>query len=246
MSNKFIYNIDEIESIDSISDDDNDVDLWVPINNNKNNFENKENNFIDISQLNKKIQKKENHKKILCLNMLTKGTCKYGAKCLYAHDLTEQKMDEVRSKSYNMIKNSSDLTNINIFNEKDLYKSLLTLSNLCIGCNDNKCTGGYNCKYGAVCHECVVCSKDLNNGSCHDPNCKKCHLTNKGLKPYFNYVLEAQNNKKRNNQEMIGILLNQDFFNKLEIEELEDNSELDKETNRFDISIFKCNIFECV
>ena len=72
MSNKFIYNIDEIDSIDSISDDDNDVDLWVPINNNKNNFENKENNFIDISQLNKKIQKKENHKKILCLNMLTK------------------------------------------------------------------------------------------------------------------------------------------------------------------------------
>ena len=73
------YDCSEHEQ-DNGDDDDNDIDLWVPTNNSKHYFENKENNFIDISQLNKKIQKKENHKKILCLNMLTKGSCKYGTK----------------------------------------------------------------------------------------------------------------------------------------------------------------------
>ena len=124
-----------------------------------------------------------------------------------------------------------------------MYKSLLTLSNLCQGCNDNKCTGGYNCKYGAVCQECVVCSKDLNNGSCTDIDCKKCHLTKKGLKPYFNYVLEAQQNKKKYNQEMVGILLNQEFFNKLELDEYEIKNSDDELKNKFELSIFEVNIF---
>ena len=46
---------------------------------------------ISISEKNfnikKKKPKKENHKKILCHNMISSGKCCYGDKCLYAHDI---------------------------------------------------------------------------------------------------------------------------------------------------------------
>src|ERR1700722_17114726 len=48
----------------------------------------------------------ENMKKILCNNMLIRGKCNYGNKCLYAHNIYEQNVDPIRKKAYDIIMNN--------------------------------------------------------------------------------------------------------------------------------------------
>jgi hypothetical protein len=173
--------------------------------------------YIDISAFGskKKKQKKENHKRILCLNIITKKNCRYGTKCLYAHSLEEQKLNEVRHKAYQIIKGKHDLSNVNIFHDKELYRTLTLLGDVCPGCKKGNCTGGYNCKHGSFSEEHTICNIDLNNGSCSG-NCGKQHLTKRGLKPYFSYIMESQKKRMANNKPNIGTLLTADFFKKLD------------------------------
>jgi len=129
-----------------------------------------------------------NEKRILCQNMIMHGKCNYGNKCVFAHNLDEQNVDEMRKQAYSMIKESKDLSNIILKKNYYLYKTLLELTKICENCSKHTCTGGYNCTHGACLEKYVICSKDLNYGTCKghidEPKCMYIHLTDKGLKPY--------------------------------------------------------------
>lgn len=123
-----------------------------------------------------------NLKKMLCKNMILKGSCTYGENCLYAHNLTEQNMNHSRKIAYEIIKSNNKLDKYNLTNNNELYNTLLTLSKLCEKCKENKCTGGYNCKNGACNEKYVVCFNDLTGGIC-DQTCGHIHLSKRGLIP---------------------------------------------------------------
>jgi len=131
-----------------------------------------------------------NNKKLLCENILTKNFCSYKNRCKFAHTLQEQKKEHTREIAYNMITKDENLEHINLHENKKLYKSLLSLTKVCEKCIINKCTGGYNCKYGAISPEYQICKDDLIYGFCDDERCAKNHLTRKGLKPYNNLILK--------------------------------------------------------
>src|SRR5690606_7604522 len=99
--------------------------------------------------------------KILCLNMVENGNCKYYNNCMYAHSLKEQKVDENRKIAYNIIQShkwTKPITNI-------IYDTLLQLTKTCKDCNKNQCTGGYNCKFGAINKKWQICEQDLKSGN---------------------------------------------------------------------------------
>lgn len=138
-----------------------------------------------------------NHKKILCKNMIFNNECKYETKCLYAHSLDEQNVNYLRKSAYDVIKSKHDLSYINLQDEPELYKVLVQLSIYCHNCVNKKCTGGYNCKYGACKYEYVICLSDLNFNNCTDKYCNKVHLSKRGLKPLkllLDYKTDCLNN----------------------------------------------------
>ena len=145
-----------------------------------------------------------NHKKILCHNIITHGSCCYGQKCLYAHSLEDQNIDTNKKSIYDLI-DSPDLSSIDLQKNHSLYRSLLNLTKMCELCAQNKCTGGYNCKFGACSKKYNICLKDLNYGTCHT-SCPNIHLTNKGLQPFYNNTLKTPESQTH------GTLLSPEFF----------------------------------
>lgn len=139
-------------------------------------------------------KKNFNYKKILCKNVNASGKCIYNNKCLYAHSLQEQNVEPIRIISYDMIKKNDNLSHINLSKNRQLYNNLVCLSKLCPQCNDNICTGGYNCKHGACDKKYVICQTDLNKGTC-DGKCGKIHLTTKGLIPYGANIMKSSKNR---------------------------------------------------
>jgi hypothetical protein len=267
MTNNIYNNLlsDSILTQDSDNSDNlNDESSWTVIPKKKkkkktlhikNNYKKDYNkSYIKIDNLinskKNKNNKKENHKKILCKNIISNKVCKYGDKCLYAHSLEEQKLELLRERAYDLIKGKISGENINIYLEKDLYKTLLTLCDLCNKCHNNNCTGGYNCKHGTCRKEFIVCGNNLYNGKCNG-KCGKIHLTNNGLKPYFTYILESQKYKKNYNnfkKITIGTLLTNNFFKQNinqsnYLSDISSDSESDNETDvNFNTSIFKVPI----
>jgi len=126
----------------------------------------------------------QNYKKTLCKNMGMYGSCVYGSKCKYAHTLKDQNIEPIRKQVLDYINNNEDLTHINLVEDKKLYFELLTLTKLCYLCNDNKCSGGYNCKNGSYDKSIIICIVDLNKGNCDNNECSKIHLTKRGLIPF--------------------------------------------------------------
>ena len=151
---------------------------WVVVkskrNNNKNNI----------------LYNNYSYKKILCKNI---NNCSYDYKCRFAHNIDEQIIVPIRKTAYNMIKQNIDLSHINLQNDNFLYANLLCLTNLCIECCNQTCTGGYNCKHGACSANLVICCLDLNSGECNG-ECDKIHLTQKGLNPYKKHINNYRNN----------------------------------------------------
>ena len=131
----------------------------------------------------------KNLKKILCLNILHHGICNYGDKCLYAHSLDEQNVGGLRKQVYDILNGSGSLKDIDLHLPRNfgLYKTLMELTKVCFICVNGKCTGGYNCKYGAVSEQYHICIMDLNYGTCQN-DCPLVHLTKRGMKPYFEGV----------------------------------------------------------
>ena len=168
-------------------------------NNTQNKYNTYDNDYHD--------PKKENHKKILCHNILEYGKCNYGTKCLYAHNLDEQKIDTKRQRAINLIHSNESLDEIDLMRDKDLYKNLCVLTKMCTKCIDNKCEGGYNCKYGSCDENNLVCYDDLNYGRCENKNCSFIHLSIRGLKPYYKYI-----KRERTGNFIAGTKLTEEFF----------------------------------
>lgn len=219
--NNNIYSILSDLGLNDSSDDD-DLENWINTKKKVNKREYKrERHSSGYTELNTYMNKrrvknvKDKHKHMLCKSIISKKQCHYGQKCLYAHSLEEQKLNKVRDRAFKLIRGDIDASKVNIFQERDLYKTLLSLCELCTKCNEGKCTGGYNCREGAFDKKYVVCSLDLNKGKCTDSDCYKVHLTERGLKPYFDYILESQNMKLSLAKSNQGTLLTSEFFKKI-------------------------------
>lgn len=151
---------------------------------------------------------KLNHKKIMCQNIINNNCCIYQDKCLYAHSLQEQKIDIKRKKIYELLDSTDDLSNIEPYKYKELYKELQIFTKLCNDCMNNKCTGGFNCKFGAPLIKYLVCYDDLNYGNCTDNECTKIHLTKRALKPQYNNISTKINTPNINNLQMLSPFMN--------------------------------------
>ncbi len=123
------------------------------------------------------------YKKMLCNNIIKDNDCSYRYKCMYAHSLEEQKLEPIRERAYKLFE-ETNLDHIDLQKDKDLYKTLMVLTNVCNKCSANVCQGGYNCKYGSISFKYKLCVNDLASGDCDNLKCKSIHLTKKGLKPY--------------------------------------------------------------
>lgn len=154
----------------------------------------------------------DGYKRILCHNMFTFGICPYNNGCVYAHSLEEQRIDPMRKKVMNIIIPSNSLPNnledLNLIYDKDLYNAFQQLTRLCYGCQNNKCLGGYNCKNGASELKYVVCYNDLTFGQCTNNDCKKCHLTKRGLKPYKLQNMIYNGYSEKNKTDYVTTLVN--------------------------------------
>ena len=145
--------------------------------------------------------KKYNFKKLLCYNIVNNMKCVYKNKCMFAHNIEEQLKENNREFIYNMIYEMSDLSNINLKDNKELFEELLIFTKECKNCLNKKCPGGYNCKFGVCTKQLKICYNDLLNGKCSlnldDENAngkviKRCingiHLTEKNLIPYYQRI----------------------------------------------------------
>lgn len=184
------------------------------------------------------MENKDNLKKILCFNMINNGYCNYGTKCLYAHDLSEQKIEPDRLSVYTLIKGTNDLNNINLLTDEKLYNNLLQLTKICVSCFRNLCPGGYNCRNGTIHPKYRVCYDDLVYGNCKKPSCSSIHLTNRGL------ICYNQQKKNKRDSEFFGRQSDINKDNK--IIEITDNSELKQKNynkhKKHDIHILKRNL----
>ncbi len=125
-----------------------------------------------------------NSKKILCYNVLNNKACNYGHKCMYAHNLSEQKKDPIRHKVYTILRNNNDLTDLDLMNDDKLFNAFIELTKVCSNCIKKTCPGGYNCRYGAINMKYKVCYEDFIYGNCMRYNCYSMHLTERGLVSY--------------------------------------------------------------
>ncbi len=133
-----------------------------------------------------------NFKKLLCYNTIKNLPCSYNSKCLFAHNLDEQYKDPYRQFVYKMAIEFSDLSNINIYENNELLSHLITCTHECINCANEKCSGGYNCKYGCL-SKYKICYNDLMHGRCQNKLtdnscCNGHHLTQKNLIPYYQHI----------------------------------------------------------
>ena len=218
---KNIYHIlDSLDSNENLSDSDSD-------NNNLNNNLNIKDDFV-VNRNQKKCFKYQNkfntrvknynQKKILCNNNIINDNCAYGNKCLYAHNISEQNIDSVRKKVLDIINSSDDLSKIDLnnLNNKFLLRDLLIYTRVCENCKKNKCTGGYNCKFGACSDEYVICYDNLNYDNCKNKDCKLIHLTKRGLKPIYSKIYYTINNidiiKKNNKNNKNNNIFSQNYL----------------------------------
>jgi len=131
------------------------------------------------------INGNNNVKRVLCYNNLIGKGCHYGATCMYAHNLDDQKIDKERVDAYTILQGTFDLSHINIYDNEHLYKTFVKLSDICPKCIKNHCPGGYNCKYGTFSKKYQICLSDLRYGTCNTSYCQLQHLTHRNLMPYY-------------------------------------------------------------
>lgn len=156
----------------------------------------------------------DNLKKILCFNMLNNKNCNYGNKCMYAHNLNEQKIEPLRHKVYTMIRCADNLSNIDLINDNKLFETIVQLTRICTLCNKGLCPGGYNCRNGAINIKCKICYDDLMNGNCKRNNCLSIHLTDRGLVPYIKQKNKDYDNSVANENKYKYTDNNDKYYNK--------------------------------
>ncbi len=117
--------------------------------------------------------------RVLCKSVCNKSNCRYGEKCMYAHNIKQQVIDNFNYEIYMKILTNELLDNILLTNRKTsiIYKKFYSLTNLCELCINKKCTGGFNCKSGAYCQDLLVCYDDFLYGKC-DKTVSKINYSN--------------------------------------------------------------------
>ena len=198
---------------DNLNDDNDDNDNDDNLNDNNDDDRHYKN--FKINNLKKKqfkinpYENKHNHKKIMCQNFIDNNSCTYKEKCLYAHNREEQKIDLKRKKILDILDSNSDLSSLEYYKNKDIYKELQLFTKLCNECIKNKCTGGNNCKFGAPYEKYLICYDDLNYGSCKDDKyCNKIHLTKRNLKPQYSNIYSNITKPAINNIKMLSSFMN--------------------------------------
>ena len=127
-----------------------------------------------------------NMKKILCYNIISGKKCNYNNKCLYAHNLSEQNIDHIRAVAYDILKDETkNLGDINLIENNKLYETFCQLTKVCTSCEKKMCSGGYNCRNGAISRDLKICYDDLVYGNCKYTKCNYIHLTTRSLVPYL-------------------------------------------------------------
>lgn len=170
-----------------------------------------------------------NFKKLLCYKIINSNECSYKNKCMFAHNIEEQKKDDKRELIYNLINKYDNISYINLYEDKELMNDLIIYTKECKSCILNKCPGGYNCKFGACTKDLVICYNDLCYGKCTNPlrvftnsngiKIHRCingiHLTEKKLLPYsqrmtnnINIASFGENINYFNKQMIISIIIN--------------------------------------
>lgn len=225
-------NSSEEESVEDISSDI-DFELINPVK--------KERGVYTIQKLSPLL----NQKKLLCFSLINNIVCGYNEKCSYAHSLKDQVIDPERKFIYQLILNKSVTLTPKYLNSfpsssiEIIYKQFSFMSYLCKKCKHNKCTGGYNCKNGALCKELKICKNDVLTGECNNEKIEihvdmdiiskimnnktdlnpyiGCinghHLTERKLVPYYKYIHQQENVPKNVFQSVRYIKTNQVSFN---------------------------------
>lgn len=142
---------------DSESDVDLDLELYVADSRGK----------MCIQPVKKILSKKQ---RLICYSTINGKSCIYGHNCVYAHSLQDQYIDNDKLFAYQVVLDNNlmeyySITNINMIN---IYKKLMVLTNYCESSIQNKCSGGYNCKYGTHHTELKVCKNDFLMGDCRN------------------------------------------------------------------------------
>jgi len=169
-------------------------------------------------------------KRLLCFSMTKNKPCNYGIECSYAHSLNEQIIDSDRLELFRMILSSEKVMPL----DSSKYKALISFTYGCKKCQENICSGGYNCKYG-VSQILKVCRNDLMTGNClnelesvnvpnemakklgfkQHTNAQACseghHLTLRGLLPYSKHL---QNQEVIKNKYIPNRIINPFMINK--------------------------------
>ncbi len=180
-----------------------------------------------------------NFKKLLCYKIINSNECSYKNKCMFAHNIEEQKKDDKRELIYNLINKYDNISYINLYEDKELMNDLIIYTKECKSCILNKCPGGYNCKFGACTKDLVICYNDLCYGKCTNPlralnngnngiKIHRCingiHLTEKKLLPYsqritnnINIASFGENINYFNKQMIISIIVNDFTLSKIKI-----------------------------
>lgn len=195
------------------------------MNNKKNNG-----NMWEIKK-NKTYNDNFNKKKLLCNSIINNLSCKYGDKCLYAHNLSEQNIDKIKKKAYDIII-KNDIYDIDLSKDKELAKTLLQMTKLCKDCDNGNCSGGYNCKNGVMNIKYKICYDDLMYNNCKDNNCSMIHITSKGLKPIINIKnLNFFNKNKFLNNELNNNEMNEKEDKLLKFGDDNEEYNIDNESN---------------
>lgn len=166
-----------------------------------------------------------NEKRLICYSTINEEACNYGNNCTYAHNLSEQVIDDDKLYMYQVVLDKKMMDFYSLTNPKteEIYANLKFLSDICTKCTNKKCTGGYNCRNGACSLSVKMCRNDLLTGGClnkiididvdkslcdklssndFEPmqTYKGCinghHLTLRGLLPYYKYVHQKENYRK--------------------------------------------------
>ena len=190
---------------------------------------------------------------------MNKGSCSYGNKCVYAHSIEEQNINNNLLDAYNIIKNNNSLEHIDLVNNKKLFNSLLHITKLCNLCVKGICPGGLNCKFGTCSKKYQICKCDLLNGNCPDRRsfCKLIHLTDRNFIPY-NIQKNKYYNKNYNDYNNPNYCINKQLLTIESIKTIKYGNNIDKYSlsdddssvdtdiykenmnNLFQESIFKC------
>lgn len=119
-------------------------------------------------------------KELLCINMQKNNVCQYQNICSYAHSLKEQHITNIRKIIYDII-NKKEKLNIDLLCNHDVLTNLVQMTNICKRCQQKKCSGGYNCKYGVIDDKYLICYENLVISNCIDKNCKKYHIMDNNM-----------------------------------------------------------------